>query len=351
MARKFQLKNFSIKRFEAVCSGFRTGLILFLLLLIFSSCNSDKENQLQKSNSVTTSKTENNKTFKSNSDAQKEIETEKIKETDSYDDETVNAILAEFDYYEIYKKFLIEYRNDEEDTFVFTHALLMDINFDDIPELAILHDSDGSMGAYLKYYTFDGEKIIRIQKDNEPSKLSVYARPLVNFENSEIFFVQRLYLISGNDNGKLSRTIKVKEKDNIPFLETYLELTVDDGKVYKDGSMKNFENHHAYEDDFLLDSEYDDYLIKKEFINSEWVEITSREYLNKKRELIPRDDDFTDFFNFDIMTNNIYGDDLWEYYYRNRTEPKNFTSDDAELLFVKWKLHYIDKDSSAKEEN
>lgn len=57
---------------------------------------------------------------------------------------------------------------------------------------------------------------------------------------------------------------------------------------------KHFHKSYSDEDSYLSDAELDDCLITKYYCDGEWIAISSQEYLNRKRDLIPAENNFMD---------------------------------------------------------
>lgn len=106
-------------------------------------------------------------------------------------------------YVKAYMEFLLYEDIDNGHDFPIRGYYLFDLNFDDVPELGVLHDSWGSMGGYFTFYYFDGNGIARILNDRgEPVQVSNYTQILADFEQKKVYLLKEMYLLQGNDTGR-----------------------------------------------------------------------------------------------------------------------------------------------------
>ena len=216
-------------------------------------------------------------------------------ETELWDDDTPAYVKA-------YTEFLLYEDIDPDSFFPIRGYYLFDINFDDIPELGVLHDSWGSAGGYFTLYYYDGNGISRILNDGgEPVQISNYTEILADYEQKKVYLLKEMYLLVGNENGTYGYVREIKSEGQVPCVYDILKLDVDQEKamerIFADASGMQHEN----EDEFLLDSELEEYLITQRYSEEEWIPISSSEYLELKRELIPVGNSFVDVrFNEDL---------------------------------------------------
>ena len=105
-------------------------------------------------------------------------------ETELWDDEKPAYVKA-------YMDFLLHADIDQGHDFPIRGYYLFDLNFDDIPELGVLHDSWGSMGGYFTYYYFDGNGITAVLNDRgEPVRVSNYTQILADFEQKKVYLLK-----------------------------------------------------------------------------------------------------------------------------------------------------------------
>ena len=199
------------------------------------------------------------------------------------------------EYVKAYTEFLLYEDIDKEHDFPIRGYYLFDLNFDEIPELGVLHDSWGSMGGYFTLYYYDGNGISRILNDRgEPVQISDYTQILADFEQKKVYLLNEMYLLQGNENGTYGYVREIKSEGQVPCVYDILKLDVDQEKamerLFADASGMQHEN----EDGFLLDSEFEEYLITQCYSEEEWIPISSSEYLELKRELIPEENSFVD---------------------------------------------------------
>ena len=209
-------------------------------------------------------------------------------ETELWDDDAPAYVKA-------YTEFLLYEDIDPDSLFPIRGYYLFDINFDDIPELGILHDSWGSAGGYFTFYYYDGNGISRILNDRgEPVQISNYTEILADYEQKKVYLLKEMYLLVGNENGTYGYVREIKSEGQVPCVYDILKLDVDQEKamerIFADASGMQHEN----EDEFLLDSELEEYLITQRYSEEEWIPISSSEYLELKRELIPEGNSFVD---------------------------------------------------------
>lgn len=177
----------------------------------------------------------------------------------------------------------------------FSDFLPNNLNFDDIPELGVLHHSWGSAGGYFTLYYYDGNGISRILNDRgEPAQISNYTEILTDYEQKKVYLLKEMYLLVGNENGTYGYVREIGSEGQVPCVYDIVKLDVDREKaverLFTDASGMQHEN----EDGFLLDSELEEYLITQRYSEEEWIPISSSEYLELKRKLIPEENSFVD---------------------------------------------------------
>ncbi len=204
-------------------------------------------------------------------------------------------------YVKAYTDFLLYEDIDQGHDFPIRGYYLFDLNFDDIPELGVLHDSWGSMGGYFTYYYFDGNKITAVLNDRgEPARASNYTQILADFEQKKVYMLKEMYLLQGNENGTYGYVREIKNKDQAPCVFDILNLEVDRESDRESDLESHFGTQYECEDDFLLDSGLEDCLITQHYMENEWLDISSAEYLKQKRKLIPEENHFVDLREGDL---------------------------------------------------
>lgn len=194
-------------------------------------------------------------------------------------------------YVKAYTEFLLSADIDQGHDFPIRGYYLFDLNFDDIPELGILHDSWGSMGGYFTCYYFDGNEITAVLNDRgKPAGISDYTWILADFEHKKVYLLKEMYLLQGNENGTYGYVREIKSEDRDPCVYDILDLEVDQ----ESDLGSHFGTHYAGEDDFLSDPDLEDCLITQRYMKEEWIDISPKEYLELKRELIPEENSFVD---------------------------------------------------------
>ena len=208
---------------------------------------------------------------------------------------------------------------------------LFDLDFDDIPELGVFHDSFGSMGGYFTYFRFDGESVVPIMNGyNSPAQFSNYTEALADDANKKVYFLKEMYLLRGNENGTYGYLRELAIQDGVPSVYDILSLIVDEKSVLD----IHIGNAYFSEDEFLSDIELDVCLITKHYADGEWEDISSAEYLELKREIIPMDNSFTNLLDTDICYIGAEADMLddidWSY------KSIRLTLAEINTLFSKW---------------
>ncbi|MDE5597652.1 MAG: hypothetical protein K2J04_07455, partial [Lachnospiraceae bacterium] len=194
-------------------------------------------------------------------------------------------------------EFLLYEDIDSDSGFPIRGYYLFDLNFDDIPELGVLHDSWGSMGGYFTLYYYDGNGISRILNDRgEPVQISNYTEILADYEQKKVYLLKEMYLLQGNENGTYGYVREIKSEGQVPCVYDILNLYVDQ----KAKLAGDYENQYENEDGFLLDSELEKCLVTQRYSKEEWISISSREYLELKRKLIPEENSFVDVRDGDL---------------------------------------------------
>ena len=198
-------------------------------------------------------------------------------------------------YVKAYTEFLLYEDIDPDSLFPIRGYYLFDLNFDDIPELGVLHDSWGSAGGYFTLYYYDGNGISRILNDRgEPVQISDYTEILADYEQKKVYLLKEMYLLVGNENGTYGYVREIKSESQVPCVYDILNLEVDQKSAMERIFADNSGNQHENEDGFLLDSELEEYLITQRYSEEEWIPISSSEYLELKRKLIPEENSFVD---------------------------------------------------------
>lgn len=207
------------------------------------------------------------------------------------------------EYVKAYTEFLLYGDIDPDSDFPIRGYYLFDLNFDDIPELGVLHDSWGSMGGYFTLYYYDGNGISRIVNDRgEPVQISDYTQILADYEQKKVYLLKEMYLLVGNDNGTYGYVREIKSEGQVPCVYDILNLYVDRESARELIFESDYGNQHENEDGFLLDSELEECLITQCYLEKKWIDISSSEYLKQKRELIPEDNSFVDLrWNEDLQ--------------------------------------------------
>ena len=204
-------------------------------------------------------------------------------------------------YVEAYTEFLLYEDIDPDSLFPIRGYYLFDLNFDDIPELGVLHDSWGSAGGYFTLYYYDGNGISRILNDRgEPVQISNYTQILADYGQKKVYLLKEMYLLVGNENGTYGYVREIKSEGQVPCVYDFLKLDVDQEKAMERIFADTSGNQHEDEDGFLLDSELEEYLITQHYSKEEWISISPSEYLELKRELIPARNSFVDVRDGDL---------------------------------------------------
>ena len=205
--------------------------------------------------------------------------------------EDENMTLEKTTYIEAYTEFLLRENIDEGHDFPIRGYYLFDLNFDGIPELGILHDSWGSMGGYFTCYYFNGDEIVPVLNErDEPVQISAHTQILADYEREKVYLLKEMYLLQGNENGTYGYVREIKSERQVPCVYDILNLEVD-----KQSDLQSHSGtQYIGEDAFLSAPELEDCLITQLYSGKEWVDISSSEYLKRKKELIPAENSLVD---------------------------------------------------------
>lgn len=208
-------------------------------------------------------------------------------------------------YVNAYTEFLLDEDINQGQDFPIRGYYLFDLNFDGTPELGILHDSWGSVGGYFTYYYYDGEKIAEILDENgEPARASNYTQVLADFDTEKIYLLKEMYLLQGNMNGTYGYVREIRWDGQVPCVYYILDLQVVGGGLDEPTLFVQ----HEHEDEFLKDRTLESRLQTRRYQENEWINISSKEYLKRKRKLIPEENAFVDIRRLDL--NYLGGPDL-----------------------------------------
>lgn len=200
-------------------------------------------------------------------------------------------------YLEAYTEFFLDEDINQGQDFPIRGYYLLDLNFDGTPELGILHDSWGSMGGYFTYYYFDGEKISEILNESgEPARTSNYTQVLADFETEKVYLLKEMYLLRGNENGTYGYVREIRWDGQIPCVYDILDLQVELDAHVDICKLPD----HEHEDEFLKDPVLEDWIRTRRYQKNKWLTISSKEYLKRKRELIPEGNSFVDIRRLDF---------------------------------------------------
>lgn len=209
-------------------------------------------------------------------------------------------------YVKAYAKFLLYEDIDPDSLYTIRGYYLFDINFDYIPELGVLHDSWGSAGGYFTLYYYDGNGISRILDERgEPEQISNYTQILLDDKQKKAYLLKEMYLLSGNENGTYGYVREIKSDGNVPCVYDILKLDVDQEAANKliDAELADDAGdsvQHENEDAYLQDARLEECLLTQRYSGKEWVPVSSKEYLELKRKLIPEENSFVDVRSADL---------------------------------------------------
>lgn len=211
---------------------------------------------------------------------------------------------------------------------------LVDLNFDRVPELLVFHDSCGSMGGYFTFYYFDGTRINAVLNNNNvPAICSAYAQILADTANSRVYLLKEMYLLRGNENGTYGYIREIVNENGVPYIYDILDLNVNQEMNLENYDSKNYHN----ENDFLMDDDLAPCLITQFYDGLEWINITSSEYLQKKKNLLSEENEYKDLLD----TNAEY---LWsqdEVVVNEQYVNRKITKEEIDILFSAW-LHSLE---------
>lgn len=252
-------------------------------------------------------------------------------------DQTILLSNEKQEYVKRYTDFLLKTDIDAGNDFPIRGYYLFDLNFDNIPELGVLHDSGGSLGGYFTYYRFDGNEIVAVLTDkNEPARISSYTQILADSENEKVYLLKEMYLLQGNPNGTYGYIREIINPNGIPCVYDILSLEVDQ----ESNLEKHYEKSYECENDYLSDAELDDCLITQYYFKGKWNEISSDEYLKLKKEFISEENAFIDLRDIDVYI-LLCGstDELIDV--NGQYKNIQITEEEIDILFLKW-FKYIE---------
>lgn len=236
-------------------------------------------------------------------------------------------------YFRAYAEFLIhsDINMEEEPGFPVFGYYLIDLNFDRIPELGVYRDSGGSMGGYFTFYSFDGKKVTPVSGDDgKQARSSKYTKILADQRNKKAYLFKEAYALTGNENGLFGDVREIKSRNGIPHVYNILCLSVDAGCAL----VKQIEDNYHDEDAYLSDDNLEDCLLTQCWSNEKWQEISSAQYLKKKRQIIPKKNTFADLSDTDVR---IICDSIMELMDEDgHIHDKKLTCEEIDLLFTKW---------------
>lgn len=223
-----------------------------------------------------------------------------------------------------YTDFLLSMdQSENDDGFPVSGYYLLDLNFDNIPELGVHHDSGGSMGGYFNFYCFDGNQTTAVlDSQNEPARISDSTQILADMEHKKLYLLKEMYLLVGNENGTYGYVRDIIDHDNLPYVNDILRLDVN-----QEMNLLQYDTDYYSEDDYLSDAELTDCLVTQYDAGSGWSDILPTEYLKLKRELIPAKNSFVDLRNTDAVF--------------LVSEDDKITAEDIDALLLKWEQSLI----------
>lgn len=243
-------------------------------------------------------------------------------------------------YFQAYRDFLLYTDIDQGSDFPVRGYYLLDMNYDGVPELGVLHDSGGSMGGYFTFYRFDGQEIVPalLDEKGDPRQISNYTQILADSDRRKIYLLKEMYLLIGNENGTYGYVCEVGDRESVLCCEKLLRLTVDcDYETMVNGEA------HSCEDEYLADKVLAPCLITESYENGEWTRIQPEEYLKIKRERIPKEYLYTDIRDTEVcifLDESVYDLMDGEGAYQNR----QMTEEEVGILFAKWAVRQGSRD-------
>jgi hypothetical protein len=245
-------------------------------------------------------------------------------------DNVDNSTSAIKNWEQAYRKFMLSDMN-KETPFGFppSELRLIDLNFDGQPELTVVHNSGGSMGAVMYFYYYDGVGVKSILTNTgEIAGSTTDAALYFDTENKHSFLYKRILGFEGNTGLQYGYLSAFTTVDGIPFLNETLRVSAN--WQTDNYSEKAAEANTENEDTILLT---EDLIVAEEFNGDEWRQITEKEYIDKRNALIIPGREYTDYMKqadsvklsqFDALTAPVAEDVVIP------------TEDEMNLLFSLW---------------
>lgn len=235
-------------------------------------------------------------------------------------------------YFKAYAEFLLHSdTNMEEDPgFPIFGYYLIDLNFDRIPELGVYRDSGGTLWGYFTFYGFDGKKVVPVLDDTgKPARSSTHTQILADKKNQRVYLFKEARLLGGNDDGLYGYLHEIRNRNGVPCVHYILNLEVSAGCALE----KQIEDQHE-EDAYLTNRKLEACLLTQRWSDGKWKEISSAQYLKKKRQIIPEKNSFVDLLDTKAR---VVCDSIMELSDKTgRSHDKKLTSEEIDLLFTKW---------------
>lgn len=235
-------------------------------------------------------------------------------------------------YFKAYAEFLLHSdTNMEEDPgFPIFGYYLIDLNFDRIPELGVYRDSGGTLSGYFTFYGFDGKKVVPVFVDTgKPARSSTHTQILADKKNQRVYLFKEARLLGGNDDGLYGYLHEIRNRNGVPCVHYILNLEVSAGCALE----KQIEDQHE-EDAYLTNRKLETCLLTQRWSDGKWKEISSAQYLKKKRQIIPEKNSFVDLLDTKAR---VVCDSIMELLDEDsRSHDKKLTSEEIDLLFTKW---------------
>lgn len=213
---------------------------------------------------------------------------------------------------------------NSDNGFMASEIWLSDLNFDNQPELAVLHDSGGSLGAFINFYSYIGNEVKHIITYNAD------ARMYLDNESNRLFIYKEIIAFMGNERMLYGYLKEIISKDGIPTVNDILsvELNYDAEDFEEKAEKANTENEDA-----ILSNE--DLIIAKAYDNGTERQISGNEYIKIRNQYINPNKEYIDYAeNANHVNLSQYDDLIMQSDYVEKILP---TKDELDSLFKLWK--------------
>ena len=250
---------------------------------------------------------------------------EKITVSFSQDEIETQLMISSWE--DAYRNFLFSGAINESD-FLPKEILLIDLNFDSQPELAILHDSNGSLGSYYLFYYYDGFEVKNIiNNENEAFRCTSNAQIYFEIEKEQLIVYKEMSGFLGNHELTYGYVREIIDKKGIPFVNNIIRVKQNDTLNYNDMLEKVLNANKENEAAVLANEEL---IIAEEYHGGIWHQIEGKEYIEQRNQLFDPDRQYVNYLD---KAFRVTLSDFYEKIYDGEVIPYQ---DEVDYLFLLW---------------